>query len=206
MGKKIVLQLFLHQVELLQGELSLFSGFLQLLICAGQLGHNRQNSEQQRIRHLLDHQVYRDLESFHQRMLEEAAGWPQAVQKGIRTLAISGICDPLTDQPIPPESLVVNGPNLRETIEVDGINSRQRAELLVLRRLIEAGKLPPLKTLSLYVSEAVTPFAKYLQARVPRIRCSEYLPEPDHWLRARCPTATYADRLTTSCAAVRNLQ
>ena len=71
-----------------------------------------------------------------------------------------------------------------------GINSRQRAELLILRRLIEAGELP-LETLRPYVSEAVTPFAKFLQAGA-RIRCSEYLPEPDHWLRARCPTATSA--------------
>ena len=136
---------------------------------------------------MLDVQEYRDLESFRQRMRAEAADWPAAVQRGIRTLAISGIRDPLTDQPIPPERLVVNGPNLRETIEVEGINSRQRAQLLILRRLIEAGELPPLETLRLYVSEAVTPFAKFLQARVPRIRCSEYLPEPDHWLRGKVP-------------------
>lgn len=136
---------------------------------------------------MLDVQEYRDLESFRQRMRAEAADWPAAVQQGIRTLAIGGIRDPLTDQPIPPERLVVNGLNLRETIEVEGINSRQRAELLILRRLIEAGELPPLETLRLYVSEAVTPFAKFLQARVPRIRCSEYLPEPDHWLRGKVP-------------------
>ena len=136
---------------------------------------------------MLDVQEYRDLESFRHRMRAEAAGWPAAVQQGIRTLAIGGIRDPLTDQPIPPERLVVNGLNLRETIEMEGVNSRQRAELLILRRLIEAGELPPLETLRLYVSEAVTPFAKFLQARVPRIRCSEYLPEPDHWLRGKVP-------------------
>ena len=136
---------------------------------------------------MLDVQEYRDFESFRLRMRAEAAGWPAAVQQGMRTLAISGIRDPLSDLPIAPERLVVNGPNLRETIEVEGINSRQRAELIVLRRLIEAGELPPLETLRLYLSEAVTPFAKVLQARIPRIRCSEYLPEPDHWLRGKVP-------------------
>ena len=87
---------------------------------------------------------------------------------------------------------MVNGLNLRETIEVEGINSRQRAELLILRLLIEAGDLPPLETLRLYLSEAVTPFAKFMQARVPRIRCSEYLPSQITGCEARCPTATSA--------------
>ncbi len=136
---------------------------------------------------MLDIQTYRNLEDFRQRMRAEAPDWPEAVQHGIRTLAISGIRDPLSDRPIPPDQLEVKGLNLRETIVTDGLNSRQRAELLVLRHLIEAGELPPLNTLRLYLSEAVTPFAKYLQALVPHIRCSEYLPEPDHWLRGKVP-------------------
>ena len=136
-------------------------------------------------RAVLDIQEYQNLESFQQRLRSESAGWPDAVQRGIRTIAISGILDPLSDQPIPPDHLVVNGANLRETIEADGLNSRQRAELLVLRRLIESGELPALEHIRLYVSEAVTPFGKFLQARVPRIRCSEYLPEPNHWLRGK---------------------
>ena len=187
MGEEVLLQFCLNQMELLQGELGLFSSHLQLLLQAERFGHGGQTSEKRRIRPVLDVQEYRDLESFRQRMRAEAADWPAAVQQGIRTLAIGGIRDPLSDQPIPPERLVVNEPNLRETIEVEGINSRQRAQLLVLRRLIEAGELPPLESLRLYLSEAVTPFAKFLQARVPRIRCSEYLPEADHWLRGKVP-------------------
>ena len=66
---------------------------------------------------MLEVQSYRDMESFRQRMQAEAAGWPEAVQQGIRTLAISGIRDPLSDRPIPPERLSVNGTNLRETID-----------------------------------------------------------------------------------------
>jgi hypothetical protein len=136
---------------------------------------------------VLEIQAYRDLGSFQVRMRQDAAGWPADVQRGIRRLALSGIRDPLSDQLIPPEQLQVSSSNFRETIEADGLNSRQRAELLVLRQLIETGELPPLDQLRLYVSEAVTPFAKYLQARMPHIRCSEYLPEPDHWLRGKVP-------------------
>lgn len=187
MGQEIVLQLFLHQMQLLEGELGLFSGLLQLLLQAGQFVHARQTSEVQRHCPVLDIQAYRNLEDFRQRMRAEAPDWPEAVQHGLRTLAISGIRDPLSDRPIPPDQLEVKGLNLRETIVTDGLNSRQRAELLVLRHLIEAGELPPLNTLRLYLSEAVTPFAKNLQALVPHIRCSEYLPEPDHWLRGKVP-------------------
>lgn len=89
---------------------------------------------------MLDIQQYRKLESFLQRLRAESAGWPDAVQRGIRTIAISGILNPLTDQPIPPDHLLVDGANLRETIQADGLNSRQRAELLVLRSLIEYSK------------------------------------------------------------------
>lgn len=136
---------------------------------------------------MLEIQEFRDLESFRGHMRQAAPDWPAAVQRGIRRLAISGIRDPLSDRAIPPDHLVVSGENFRETILADGLNSRQRAELLVLRRLIEAGELPPLDSIRLYASEAVTPFAQYLKARVPRIRCSEYLPEPDHWLRGKVP-------------------
>ena len=172
-GQKVVLELFLHQVQLLEGELGLFAGFAQLLLQALVVGHGRQTSDQSPWRPVLE--------------IRDAAGWPAAVQQSIRRLAISGIRDPLSDQPIAPDRLEVSSDNFRETITADGLNSRQRAELLVLRRLIEAGELQPLETLRLYLSEAVTPFAKYLQARVPHIRCSEYLPEPDHWLRGKVP-------------------
>jgi hypothetical protein len=37
---------------------------------------------------VLDIQTYRDLESFRKRYRAEAPGWPAAVQRAIRTLAI----------------------------------------------------------------------------------------------------------------------
>lgn len=124
---------------------------------------------------------------FLERMHQEAADWPTAVEGALQQVLSCGIRDPLTDRAIPPEQLVVNGPNLRETLVAEGLNSRQRAQILVLRQLIERGELPGLETLRLYVTEAVTPFARYLADQVPHLRMSEYLPEPDHWLRGKVP-------------------
>jgi hypothetical protein len=109
------------------------------------------------------------------------------VQQALLRIAVAGICDPLTDVPIPPMELAVEHANLRETISHQGVISRQRAVLLVLRQLIDQGELPPWSALRLYISEAVTPFAARLQAEVSKLRCSEYLPEPDHWLRGQVP-------------------
>ena len=77
--------------------------------------------------------------------------------------------------------------NCRETLAVDGVVSRQRAELLVIRRLIDEGELPPFSHMRLFLSEAVTPFADYLRQRCPQLRCSEYLPDPQHRLRGQVP-------------------
>jgi len=73
------------------------------------------------------------------------------------------------------------------TLSHRGVISRQRAVLLMLRELCGQGELPPFEELRLYISEAVTPFAQRLESVVPKLRCSEYLPEPDHWLRGQVP-------------------
>ena len=120
-------------------------------------------------------------------MQAEYPRWQQLVESGLRRIAVAGIRDPLTDASIPPQELQVEHANLRETISHRGVISRQRAVLLVLRQLIEQGELPAWDGLRLYLSEAVTPFAELLNAELPRLRCSEYLPEPDHWLRGQVP-------------------
>lgn len=134
-----------------------------------------------------DIQVYREMEPFLSLIHQEGASWPEQVHQRLRRIAIAGIRDPLSDQPIHPDELEVTSTNLRETIQANGLNSRNRAELVILRRLIEAGDLPALDQLRLYLCEAVTPFANYLKARIPHIRCSEYLPEPNHQLRGKVP-------------------
>jgi len=133
------------------------------------------------------HRVFRSLEEFRPFLQAEHPRWREAVQAALRRMAVAGIRDPLSDAPIPPQELQVEHANLRETVSHQGVISRQRAVLLVLRQLVDSGELPAWPSLRLYLSEAVTPFAERLKQEVPRLRCSEYLPEPDHWLRGQVP-------------------
>lgn len=133
------------------------------------------------------HRQFRSLEEFRPYLQQEHPRWREAVQQALRRVAVAGILDPLTDASIPPGELEVAHANLRETISHQGVISRQRAVLLVMRQLIEQGELPAWEKLRCYMSEAVTPFAERLAREIPRLRCSEYLPEPDHWLRGQVP-------------------
>ena len=133
------------------------------------------------------HRQFRSLEEFRPFLQAEHPRWRPEVERALRRIAVAGIRDPLSDAPIPPTQLEVAHGNLRETLSHLGVISRQRAVMLVLRQLIEGGSLPAWEALRLYISEAVTPFAQRLQQEVPRLRCSEYLPEPDHWLRGQVP-------------------
>ncbi len=134
-----------------------------------------------------DHRQFRSLEEFRPFLQQEHPRWREAVQQALRRVAVAGIRDPLTDVLIPPQELAVEHANLRETVSHQGVISRQRAVLLVLRQLVEQGQLPPWSEQRVYISEAVTPFAERLRQEIPRLRCSEYLPEPDHWLRGQVP-------------------
>jgi len=131
--------------------------------------------------------VFRSFAEFRPFLQEQYPGWRDGVRASLRRIAVAGILDPLTEQPIPPQELDVEHANLRETLSHRGVISRQRAVLILLRELSEEGELPPFEELRLYISEAVTPFAQRLESVVPKLRCSEYLPEPDHWLRGQVP-------------------
>jgi hypothetical protein len=133
------------------------------------------------------HRQFRSFHDFRSFLQQEHPRWQEAVHEAMRRVAVAGIRDPLTDATIPPQELTVEHTNLRETISHQGVISRQRAVLLVLRQLVEQGLLPPWPEQRAYISEAVTPFARRLQQELPRLRCSEYLPEPDHWLRGQVP-------------------
>lgn len=120
-------------------------------------------------------------------MQAQHAGWKASIEQQLQQIALGGIRDPISEEPIPPRELLVEHGNLRETVSHGGVISRQRAVLLVLRHLVEDGELPPWAEMRAYISEAVTPFAERLGQLIPRLRCSEYLPEPDHWLRGTVP-------------------
>ena len=133
------------------------------------------------------HLVLERLDEFQALWQREHDQWPLIGQRHLKRLALAGLRDPLSDEPTPPHRLTVNGLNLRETIQADGLVSRQRAQLLVLRWLMARGELPALAGLRLYVNEAVTGYAEYLRQRCPGLRWSEYLPNPDHPLRGVVP-------------------
>lgn len=134
-----------------------------------------------------ERRVFRSFAEFRPFLQDQHSGWRDGVVASLRRIAVAGILDPLTDGPIPPQELDVEHANLRETLSHQGVISRQRAVLLLLRELSSQGELPPFEELRLYISEAVTPFAELMQSVVPKLRCSEYLPEPDHWLRGQVP-------------------
>ena len=196
-----MLQLLLNEVELFECELGFLAGFTQLgfEIChslphdwllfrmihparaslAPESGHPEMPGSMAGVTQY----VLRELEPFQALWQREHAAWPHQIAQAMKRLALAGLRDPLGEAVVPPEQLEVRDTNYRETIAVRGVVSRQRAQLLVLRQLIASGELPPLAEMRLYVSEAVTGYADTLRQHCPELRCSEYLPEQDHWLR-----------------------
>ena len=86
-----------------------------------------------------------------------------------------GLLEPLTGEHIPPEALVIQGANWRESVIGNGLLSRSRALLLVLERLY--GSLELLKQKDVYLVEAVTGLAVWIRRHfgMERVLCSEYL-------------------------------
>lgn len=111
--------------------------------------------------------------------------WPHQVQEALELIALHGIRDPFSHQPIPAEALELVGQNYRESLEHEGLLSRHRAVLLLLERFLADGTLPARNELRLYCTEAITPFAQRLQELFPQFLGSEFLPDPQHSLRGR---------------------
>jgi hypothetical protein len=126
---------------------------------------------------ILDQRTYRHRVEFQRDFEAQWHDLPRLVRTSLRLMALNGIQDPLTDAPIAAGDLQVVGPNFRESLQHDGLVSRQRAVLLVLRQLIEAGQLPLLESLRLYCPEAITLFAQRLRGLVAHYQGSEYLPD-----------------------------
>lgn len=122
------------------------------------------------------HSTYSSLEAFQPEL-------PALLQQGglvddcIQVTQALGIVEPLTGEHIPPEALLINGPNWRESLVGNGLLSRNRAVLALLERLY--GSLDALKDQDVYVVEALTGFALWLKRQLgdERLICSEYLDE-----------------------------
>lgn len=122
--------------------------------------------------------VYDDFEVFY-------ADLPTLLQKGallddcITVTRALGILEPFTEEHIPPEALLIQGPNYRESLIGNGLLSRNRALLLVLQSIF--GSLEKLAQQQVYLVEAVSGFALWLQRQLGKghLTCSEYLEEAE---------------------------
>ena len=134
----------------------------------------------------LEQITYPSIDVFLSRFQSRWATAAEAVKETLQIIALQGICDPLTDQPIAPEALEVVGPNYRESLIYQGLNARERGVLLLLRRMIEAGQLPPPRLIQAYLPEAVTPLAAALRDWLGEgVVDSEFLPDPEDPRRAQ---------------------
>jgi SAM-dependent methyltransferase len=142
------------------------------------------------------HAVYNDFEAFY-------ANLPTLLQQGalledcISVTRALGILEPLTGEHIPPEALLIQGPNYRESLIANGLLSRNRALLDVLQSIF--GSLEQLAQQQVYLVEAVSGFALWLQRQLGKqnLVCSEYLEQAEQQFAAIAHqdlcALTYAD-------------
>ncbi len=134
----------------------------------------------------LEQFTYGSIDAFASRFRSRKDLADETIRESLQIIALHGICDPLTDQPIPPEAIEVVAPNYRESLVHQGLNSRERAVLLLLRSLIDAGQLPPPRLIKVYLPEAITPLARALRDWLGEgVLASEYLPDPEDPRRAQ---------------------
>jgi SAM-dependent methyltransferase len=127
------------------------------------------------------HELHRSYASF----AEFQPELPGLLQQGtllddcITVTRALGILEPLTGEHIPPEGLLIQGPNWRESLVGNGLLSRNRAALLVLEQ--RYGSLEALGQQDIYLVEALTSFALWLRRQLgeERLSCSEYLEEAE---------------------------
>ena len=120
----------------------------------------------------LELNVYGSIDGFQSRFRKMWSQADETIKETLQNIALHGICDPLTDRPIAPEAIEVVAPNYRESLVHNGLNSRERGVLLLLRQLIEAGQLPSPRLIEAYLPEAVTPLAAALKSWLGGGLCS----------------------------------
>lgn len=109
------------------------------------------------------------------------------------TIRSAGLHDPLGDF-IPPDGIKIDSRNYRETIVANGINSRHRALVLLLKEYLGSS----LASADIYASEAISPLAKYLSRHCDHLVGSEYLPKASE--KIRHPRVMHQDIMNLSFA------
>jgi len=96
-----------------------------------------------------------------------------------RAIGRTGLHDPIDESYAPPQDVVIEAPNYRESLVWRGMNARQRGILAAVRSHGEVIGHPILRADSrVYAAEAVTPFALYMRGRFPFFLGSEYATDP----------------------------
>ena len=90
-----------------------------------------------------------------------------------------GMLEPLSGAYIPPEEILIQAPNYRESLVANGLLSRNRAVLVVLEQLY--GSQEVLGQQDIYLVEALTGFALWLQRHLggEKLVCSEFLEDAE---------------------------
>ena len=123
------------------------------------------------------HMLNRSYESFDKFQPE----LPDLLQQGgllhdcIQLTQKLGILEPLSGEHVPPEAMLIQGPNWRESLICNGLLSRNRAMLWLLEQ--HYGSFEELRGKDVYLAEALTGFAQWLRRNVSpdRLICSEFL-------------------------------
>ena len=100
---------------------------------------------------------------------------------------VLGLLEPLTGEHIPPEALLIQGPNWRESLVGNGLLSRNRGMLWLLEHLY--GSLDALQQQDIYLVEALSGFALWMRRHLgeERLTCSEYLEDSDLAVNSHIP-------------------
>ncbi len=103
---------------------------------------------------------------------------PQIAQAGIieeclRVIRLVGCLEPLSGRHFPPDEILIDSGNVRESLTAQGCLSRNRATMLAIEQVF--GRLERLSAARVYLAEALTGFARRLEGWCPGIVLSEYL-------------------------------
>jgi SAM-dependent methyltransferase len=135
------------------------------------------------------HNVHRSYTSFDEFQPELTGLLQQGALVGdcIQLAQLLGILEPFTGEHIPPEALLIHGPNWRESVVGNGLLSRNRAVLWLLEWIY--GSLESLRQHDVYLCEALSGFSLWLRRRLgeEHITCSEFLEGVDQALNLGIP-------------------
>ncbi|WP_216899891.1 class I SAM-dependent methyltransferase [Synechococcus sp. CCY 9618] len=109
------------------------------------------------------HQTFSRFEDFHT-ILPALLQQGQRLDACVRMISTLGILEPLTGEHIPPEHILVNGPNYRESLIAHGLLSRNRAILQVME--CQHGSLEAIRRKQIFLPETLTGLAFWLKHHI----------------------------------------